>query len=165
MVPLKVEDEAKKMWTDISTRVVEFSVTLLWSSSAGKEEICCAEGTSSQNPDWQGPPFPLLSLAVCVDGNLTVKALISCSWPILLYSQKNSAALPNSEESLRTATGERRQNKKENGQTFPCMCASSYVHIGTLKEFNKKLQRDKSMNVKHSGTNVLAGESGYVRKA
>lgn len=135
-------------------------------------ELQCWEGgdllcrRDIQPKSWlAGTPFPSSLLAVCVDGNLTVKALISCSWPILLYSQKNSEALPNSEESLRTATGERRQNKKENRQTFPCMCAASYVHIGTRKEFNKKLQRDKSMNVKHSGTNVLAGESGYVRKA
>ncbi len=131
-------------------------------------ELQCWEGGDMlcrrdiQLKSWlAGTPFPLLSLSLSLSlsvwmGTLLWKALISCSWPILLYSQENSAALPNSEENLQTATGGKHHYKRK---TFPCMCATSHVHIGIRKEFDKKFQKDKSMNVEHSGTHVLARES------
>lgn len=72
-------------------------MTLMWSSSAVKEEICCAEGTSCQNPDWQGPLFPFclsLYLSLCVDGNLTVKSsnLLFVTNPIVQSRELGSIA-------------------------------------------------------------------------
>ncbi len=77
----------------------------LWSSSAGKEEICCAEGTSRQNPDWQEPPFPTSLILSLLSSSLSLLSLslhlsLSLSLSLVSHLSRSLVSLSLSNSSL-----------------------------------------------------------------
>lgn len=96
----KPTEVSREHQTYINCQLLGFSLILLWRFRAVRKEMCRAMGHQAKilTDRHSAPTFCGKKSRM---GTLLCKALISCSGPIRLYSQENSGALPNFEESLR----------------------------------------------------------------